>query len=228
MFKKIVLNIPHSSPDGADFVPYSDNEALRQLVNHWTDWFTDELFAPDAALAPYVAVNKFHFSRFLVDVERLVDDPLEKVGQGILYTNYEYLTREINERDRRLLTALYHQYISSFKLEPDTILVDCHSFPSEMAPDIDICTGYNNDYSYPGEAVIAKIESTFANAGYRVGINTPYSNALTPSPGTHYKSVMIEVNKAAYMDETAIMPIPDKFKAVRTCILSVYQNLLGK
>ena len=45
------------------------------------------------------------------------------------------------------------------------------------------------------------IKEYFEKAGYNVGINSPYSNSLTPPSEYEYKSFMIEVNKSIYLDK---------------------------
>ena len=70
----------------------------------------------------------------------------------------------------------------------------CHSFPSHLS-DVDICIGYNEDRSKPCKETIETAVNIFEDAGYKVGINHPYSNSETPDCPFHYKSMMIEVNK---------------------------------
>ena len=79
------------------------------------------------------------------------------------------------------------------------MLLDCHSFPSEMS-DVDICVGYNEDWSKPHKETIELAVSLFEDTGYKVGINEPYSNSETPEYPFAYQSMMLEVNKKAYME----------------------------
>ena len=39
--------------------------------------------------------------------------------------------------------------------EDVTLIVDCHSFPSDIAPDVDVCLGFNEDASRPSRATSA-------------------------------------------------------------------------
>ena len=40
----------------------------------------------------------------------------------------------------------------------------------------------------------------FEENGYAVGINTPYSNSIAPKCRVDYKSMMLEINKKAYLN----------------------------
>lgn len=195
----IVLNIPHSSFDnptqygwGCDIFPH---------MLEWTDWYTDELFQDERCKSVI-----YNHSRFICDVERLLDDPLEKMGQGIIYKRFENATRLVDETMERNLMDSYFKHIEKIRslLTKDSLLIDCHSFPSKLS-NIDICIGYNNDWSKPSNELIGIVASAFREHGYTVGINTPYSNSLSPNTGFIYKSIMIEINKRNYMLEDKII-----------------------
>ena len=144
----------------------------------------------------------FNYSRFLVDVERLEDDPLENEGRGILYSNVDGYQRKYLDRNKcEELLALRKDFLDSIsrELTDTTLLIDCHSFNNEIAKDVDICIGFNEDWSKPDDNVIIGITSIFAAAGYKVKFNNPYSNSITPKSDSLYKSIMIEVNKKLYL-----------------------------
>ena len=103
------------------------------------------------------------------------------------------------------LDRLVHGFISrlSSELIPDSLIIDCHSFPSDLA-DIDICIGYNDDASRPDQEMIDSVARLFDGAGFKVGLNNPYSNSITPKKPIDYKSLMIEVNKRCYMNERTL------------------------
>lgn len=112
------------------------------------------------------------------------------------------------------------------------LLIDCHSFssiPNLLNPyppsDIDICIGYNDDETCPSKDVIDNIVQHFKSCGYRVGINTPFSNSKTFSVPTEYHTVMIEVNKKLYMNEDTLEKI-DSFYRVKHDLQSLYRVLL--
>lgn len=204
--KNIVLNIPHSSTNGIFDKeiggwkpnPYFYNDCVRK----WTDWFTDFIFYQEDENIKSVI---FPYSRFVCDVERLKDDPLEEKGQGIIYTHFNnYYRCELDDEHKAKLYNLWenHQKLLANSLNKDSILIDCHSFPSNMS-DCDICIGYNNDWSYDSN-VVEIIKDEFTKSGYKVYVNSPYSNSITPKTDFEYKSVMIEVNKRVYMDEDLV------------------------
>ena len=104
------------------------------------------------------------------------------------------------EYEAKLLN-LWHSHQARLRdnLCPDALLLDCHSFPSELS-DIDICIGYNEDWSKPNKETIELAVNLFEDNGYKVGINEPYSNSETPVCPFDYHSMMLEVNKKVYME----------------------------
>lgn len=217
--KKIVLNIPHSSINGIfdkeiGKWPYNVH-FYNECVRYHTDWYTDLLFATNN---PNVTGVVFPYSRFVCDVERLENDPLEKIGQGIIYHTFNGYDRHIlSESAEALLQAKrvehYYQLIKALGVD-NNILIDCHSFSNEIAPNVDICIGYNDDWSY-NKDVISIIQSEFTKSGYKVAFNEPYSNSLTPTHLGQYISVMIEVNKRIYMDEKTLLLNPNTRQWIR-------------
>ena len=100
------------------------------------------------------------------------------------------------------LLNLWHNHQERLRnnLCPDALLLDCHSFPSELS-DVDICIGYNEDWSKPNKETIELAVNLFEDCGYKVGINEPYSNSETPDCPFTYQSMMLEVNKKVYMED---------------------------
>lgn len=225
-FKKIVLHIPHSS----DILPagcrWEGN--VRQVLDKWTDWHTDTLFfTTNKKVERFV----YKWSRLYCDVERLVDDPMESIGQGIAYRKIEDCVRELNESE---LNAIYQSYNEAKEIfynmakEPGTLIIDCHSFPAEFSPGIDICIGYNEDDTKPSQQTIDLVVDHFCKEGYSVGINEPYSNSVCASMDpekARVKTIMIEVNKAVYLQKDGITP-GDKFESVNRLISNLYEKLL--
>lgn len=203
--KNIVLNIPHSSNYGIfdeNFGKWSKSPSfINDVVRQWTDWYTDYLFNADN---PEIKKVVFPYSRFVCDAERLENDEMEKIGQGIVYTTFNGYKRTISEEQKQNAIQLWknHQKNLIELINEDTILIDCHSFPSEKE-NVDICIGFNMDWSY-NEEVIQLIRNEFKENGYSVKFNKPYSNSITPETGFKYSSVMIEVNKRVYMDEKTL------------------------
>lgn len=187
----IVLNIPHNS----NILPYNSWEGdIEKYINRWTDWHTKEIFSADGI--PSVVAK---FSRFYVDTERLINDPLESIGQGRFYTNFEECHRTISSEEREEMESYYQEHINTLRstLHEGDLLIDCHSFPSDLS-DVDVCIGYNEDWSKPEQEVIDVITNAFK--GYKIGINEPYSNSISPVCDFKYQSVMIELNKRIYSD----------------------------
>ena len=105
-----------------------------------------------------------------------------------------------------------------------TLIVDCHSFPSDLAPDVDVCIGFNEDASRPDEETLGLVARIFRDAGYSVAFNRPYANALAPA-GYVGHSLMIEVNKRTYMDERTLGK-SDGFERLQAAVRQVYEELL--
>lgn len=200
---KIVLNIPHSSTYGifGELGKWPKNyDFVNNCVNQLTDTYTDFIFQTNNE---NVKSFIFPLSRFVCDVERLINDPLENIGQGIIYTNYKgYKRGELEETIKNELISTYVNYLKNIEneIEDGTILIDCHSFTQAKDDEPDICIGYNDDWSYDNK-IVKIIADEFTNSGYSVKFNYPFSNSITPETEKHnYKSVMIEVNKRVYMD----------------------------
>ena len=229
-YKRIVINEPHASIEGLydEHLGFwdIDEEFFNDVVLKWTDWHTDYLFHGNRIDG--VRTVRFPYSRFIVDAERLWDDPLEREGQGILYTRFGRYVRNIPDENRSNLLGLWHQHQAKLrkKLCPDALLLDCHSFPSELS-DVDICIGYNEDWSKPHRDVIECAVNLFEDHGYKVGVNEPYSNSETPDCPFQYQSMMLEVNKKAYMDEQSLRIRHDhKYKKnVRDLMLHLLSEL---
>ena len=129
--------------------------------------------------------------------------------------------------DTSLLSA-GHQERLRHNLCPDALLLDCHSFPSELS-DIDICIGYNEDWSKPNKKTIELAVNLFEDNGYKVGINEPYSNSETPDCPFEYQSMMLEVNKKAYMEPDSLrIKQPDSKKSNVRDLINILLSELEK
>ncbi len=229
IYNKIVLNVPHSSIEGVfdkQFCGWEKNERFEEdYVLKWTDWYTNIIFEPKCKLKECIDMHIFPLSRFIIDAERLEHDPLETKGQGILYTDFEGFHREIAPEVRDYLMNIYHKYIQQIRnsITDNTLLVDCHSFPPELS-DVDVCLGFNEDWSKPEQQTIDIIIRKFYDAGYKVGVNNPYSNSLSPTCDHSYHSLMIEVNKRIYIGSNHLL-LPDADK-LRKIINELYAILL--
>ncbi len=241
MNNRITLNIPHSSIGGLDEANWNSWEELVRSVNEWTDWHTNIMFRPDRNLFNKDEVKPFvfHKSRFVVDAERLINDDMESIGQGIVYTQFgEHLHRSVTKEEMDALYKEREAYLSKMEqhiIDNDragynNILIDCHSFPS-WCGDVDICIGFNEDFSRPSDEKITQIKRIFERDGYLVGINFPYSNSLQPikdirSLKNGYFSFMIELNKRIYLNEETRALSPNAHKAMET-LSKLYIYLLS-
>lgn len=207
--RNIVLNIPHTSINGVFDPQYGgwphNQYFVNNCLNKWTDWHTDFLFAP-LSKQEGVSTVVFPYSRFVCDVERLENDPLEEKGQGIIYKEFGFHKRNpMNEKQIKRTMRLWKNHRKHLKKHikgENTVLIDCHSFPSDVY-DCDICIGYNNDWSY-NERIVDGITKIFKDRGYSVEFNKPYSNSISPQMPFPYTSIMIEVNKRVYMNEKTL------------------------
>ena len=214
-YTNLLLHIPHSStlfPSISKHSFFDLNSEERLLI----DYYTDNLFVPSQE-SYHIASMVFPYCRLYCDVERLINDPLEKDGLGIAY-HRRIGTSSFNNRSFSSLReafplyADFHAMMSKklVELGDDTLLIDCHSFSNlpnllnSNPPDIDICIGYNDDETCPDKVVTGNIAQYFRSRGYKVGINTPFSNSKTFAVPVEYHSVMIEVNKRLYMNEQTL------------------------
>jgi N-formylglutamate amidohydrolase len=202
----VILHIPHA----VSVMPITYPRLPRSYLDEFTDWGTDDLFHHEAA-DRFV----FNYSRFFVDVERLPDDVLDIRGNGFYYTHTpdgihcyrsksdpEYAQAlEIYEDWHRDLRKAASRNLSMTK---NVAVIDCHSFSDRQAALIhgekdfpDICIGDNGDT--PLAALVAE---GFADHGYTVVKNFPFSNAISPIADENLHCVMIEVNKR--LDYTAL------------------------
>lgn len=218
---KTILNIPHSSPlfpNLNEFRKWNNSEVLKRHIHDWTDWHTIELFSR-SNLTSVV----YPYSRFYMDVERLWNDVLEKQGQGVIYTDFFGMKRIDNKENHK---NEYFEHIKKYQdagLEKNCVLVDCHSFPSFVAKDIDVCIGYNNDESLD-KYIVDMVCGVFEKNGYVVCANFPYANSLTPIKPLNYKSFMIEINKKTYMNEETL-EINSGYKKLYKTLDKIYANL---
>ena len=99
--------------------------------------------------------------------------------------------------------------------------------PSDRRPDI--CIG--TDSFHTSEALRNAFVGSFARAGWTVSVDSPFAGALVPS--AHFETdprvaaVMVEVNRALYMDESTSAPLPNFAEVARQigrcCVRAVFQ-----
>ena len=209
----ILLHIPHAStvlPSEVEFL--LGHEALAYEMDAMTDHHTDRLFD-----LPGARRCVFPVSRLVVDPERFIEDSMESVGMGVVYThtaNGEAL-RAISEIDRmRFINTYYHPHHNALTLLVDDcleqhnqcLIIDCHSFPAQPLPyesDMnrpDICIG--TDAYHTSAELKDCLSKAFEASDYIVAIDSPFCGSIVPLKHYHLdrrvSSVMIEVNRSLY------------------------------
>ena len=226
--ERIVLHIPHSSPVfPKGYGRWS--QGIDEHIVRWTDWFTDWIFCQAAIHDGRIVPVSFPFSRFFCDVERLENDPLESIGQGIVYTEFGKCHRKIKDVERkRLHEEFYKAFMDRLRcnLQPSAFLLDCHSFPSDLS-DIDVCIGFNEDWSRPEDEILFQVKAVFESLGFKTGLNHPYSNSISPVMPFAYPSMMIELNKRTYMRESGELDSA-RTAVVVSSLKSVYGLILDR
>jgi len=242
----VILHIPHSSTRLAladftwDELFCRSRKEIKQDLFRSTDWFTNDLF--DGIICKRVV---FPYSRLLVDVERFVDnarEPMAAEGRGVIYkndTNGERIRHRISPRLRKRLLGLYHEHHTLLGQAVDDalaahgrcLIIDAHSFPDiplevddDQLPDRrDICLGTDSFHTPTVLEIVTG--NSFCDAGFTVAINSPYSGTIVPldhlCETPQVSSIMIEVNRKLYMDETTGKPCChyDAFhKKLRHCL----------
>ena len=228
-YNRIVLNEPHASIEGLYDEKLSgwqiDERFINEVVFRLTDWHTDYLF--HGFRHPNIRTVRFPFSRFIVDAERLWDDPMEDIGQGIIYRYFDGYRRQVPKHHEAELLQLWdgHQRKLRSQLCEGALLLDCHSFPEDIG-DVDICIGFNEDRSKPSKELLELAVNLFEDNGYSVGINYPYSNSEAPICSFTYQSIMLEVNKRVYLERRSayLKTHCDKKRSVREVVNQLLEN----
>lgn len=176
LYTNLVIAIPHSVGEVMD-VDWTVERQVAAFRDRYVDWETDELFSVERSGA---RVIKFPVCRIDVDAERLEHEK-DRIGNcSIISDGRVALTN--SQRNKRLgLWFKYRAELMEAASEGESpIIIDCHSFPNDLASGVDICIGYNEDASKPDAEVIEKVCSIFSDAGYSVVHNRPFSNAIAP------------------------------------------------
>ena len=220
-YTNIVLAVPHAE-GGPSHIDWSKNAEIVAERDRWTDWLTDELFFSHEEGAVMV---RGAVSRFDCDLERLE-------GESDRLCKFRHLAGgmvDVSASVTNRMLAEWFQYraevMEAASLGERPLIIDCHSFPNGLAPDIDVCIGFNDDESRPPQDVLDSLAACFRSAGFSVAFNSPYANALAPV-GYCGHSLMIEVNKHCYL--TAENKKGAHYVKLRNCLRRVYKMLLGR
>ena len=220
----LIFHIPHSKTEIphqflSDFVSI---ELMENEIKLLTDFATDEIFT-----IGNTSKVVFPYSRVFCDVERLDDESevMFKYGRGFYYTktdsgellrentngNKEIIYSDYYLKHHEILTNLVNQKLKDIGF---ALIVDCHSFAdTPFKSDIeqgldrpDFCVG-TDEYHTP-QWLVDMVYLHLTNHGYSVKINYPYVGTIVPME--HYKkndevhSIMIEVNRKLYMDNSNV------------------------
>ena len=131
------------------------------------------------------------------------------------------------------LAALIEETRASFGT---AILIDCHSMPHEAIeahtrpgqPRPEVVLGDRYGVA-AGREVVERVEAAFAGVGLRVARNAPFAGAYVaqaygrPARGVHV--VQVEIDRALYMDEAQIEPLPG-FAAFRGKMAGVVADIV--
>lgn len=249
----VVAHVPHAGtriPATERRALLLDDAGLAHELLVMTDHHTDALFAWVVAQGATALVNQW--SRLVMDPERFEDavqEPMELVGQGVVYTRASdgRALRQGDARARaRLVDELYrpwHRALSTLVDEAlaafDACLVlDCHSFgtvplPSEADQDPgrpDVCVGTDGWHTPPSLA--DALEAALRAEGFVVRRDSPFAGALVPAEhhrrDPRVRAVMLEVRRGLYCDETTGDLLPGwRDVARRLERASVAAGLLG-
>lgn len=212
-----------------------------------TDHFTDRLVAAVVGSAPAAhgahpgtpasaIINDL--SRFVVDVERFDDESeeLNAVGMGVLYTHGSQgqRIRELSDQETPALTAFYSAYSEAMRALTDAalerhgraVIIDVHSYPRHALPyelhgddhRPELCVGFDPEHA--DDALLAAVASAFD--AFEMRPNEPFRGAYVPA--AHYRtdervqSVMLEIRRDCYLDESRLIVDSEAFAAVRTAL----------
>ena len=152
---------------------------------------------------------------------------------------------ELAEAEERI-TRFWHPYHRALRQLLDethtgfgeVVLIDCHSMPHEAIeghgrlgqPRPDVVLGDRFGAAASRE-VMDRVEAAFVRAGLRVARNTPFAGAFIAQsygrPSSRRHVIQVEIDRALYMDEAAIAPLPD-FAAFRDLITGVIAEVTGQ
>jgi len=151
----------------------------------------------------------------------------------------------LSEAEARI-TRCWHPYHRALRELVETtharfgeaLLIDCHSMPHEAIeghtrpgssrPEVVLGDRFG---AAAGREVMDRVEAAFASAGLRVARNTPFAGAfITQSygrPSGRRHVIQVEIDRALYMDEARIAPLPG-FAAFRELLSGVVAEIAGQ
>ena len=223
-YTHLVLGIPHASghPHTAIGASWGGDPEVAKERDRWTDWFTDELFNIDLG---DISDVQTYASLFDCDPERPEGEPDRICRHSLIDGTTD------SASFRNAMLSEWYEYRSNLldcasRGGERPLIVDCHSFPSDIAPEVDVCIGFNDDVTCPADETLAELRRIFTDAGYSVAYNHPYANSIAPADYVGH-SVKIEINKKCYLDRTE-MKKGEGFPKMVSTIHKAYLRLLGR
>ena len=221
----LLVHLPHD----ATVIPPADRRdfllteaELRAESLRLTDAHSAALYAEGLPPEDFVRAE---VSRLVVDVERFADDtqePCARVGMGATYVRTadgRPLRALTPERRAELMARHYWPHHRALDEAAAVrlarfgrcLVLDAHSFPTgplptqlAFGPSPQIGVGTQPGHTPPELRDL--VVGFFGDRGYEVGVDVPFSGAMVPNAcfGCEPRlwSVMIEVRRDLYMDET--------------------------
>jgi N-formylglutamate deformylase len=247
----VILHVPHASReipgDVRDGIVLDDDALAMELIR-MTDSHTDVIAARASELtdaAPWRFVNAW--SRLVVDPERFPDDREEmlSVGMGAVYTATAH-GGTLRRSDPAAALALVQRYFEPYaqalgdlvdarlSAAGTVTIIDVHSFPSvalpyELHADLRrpaICLGVDPFHTPPDLLTAAR--RCFAAFG-PVLENEPFAGSYVPLAhwGTtrDVSSMMVEIRRDLYMDESTGAPRPEAVDALGAALAGLCESV---
>lgn len=249
----VIIHVPHASsiiPDLAlgslEITEKEISQELLAMTDAHTDTFTMDICKSLGDSSPFAFIN--NISRLAVDPERFIgeQEEMNKAGMGAVYTHGSQgqVIRSDNEVVKaRLIEEYYVPYARSMSffvknvlsIHKRAVILDLHSYASVALPyelhqqdeRPEVCLGL--DTFHTPELLKDKAQAIFEKAGYSVGINTPFKGTYVPDEfygkDPTVMSLMMEIRRDTYMDETTGKVKADEYQKMKSAIEEVVKTL---
>lgn len=240
----VILHVPHSSR----FIPeicrpsfVIGPEAVERQLDLLVDSHTDRI----ADAVPLTSRVQHGLVRLVVDVERFPDESEEMnaVGMGVLYTHgaRREQIRRPSADEREALMTYFDAYSRAFAdlvgatlaVHGQATIIDVHSFGTHALPferhgtdrRPQVCLGAD-EFHTPARLVEQAIA---AFAGFETIVNEPFRGSYVPlrfyQCDARVHSLMIEIRRDQYMDETTLEIDPRGFSAIGVGLSRLVESL---
>lgn len=243
----VIIHVPHGgtsipAESRGEFVIRDEelDAEILALTDHAVDAFARAALRQTGGSA---VINRL--SRFVVDVERFPGPEEEKnaVGMGVLYTHgsQRQLVRSIPDDAVAGYMRFFDEYSAvlanlvnlAIARHGRAIIIDVHSYhravlPHELhatEPRPELCVGYEEFHI--DRELRAAVATSFA--GFEQGDNQTFHGSYVPLE--HYRrdervqSVMLEIRRDMYMDETTGKRAAPKVREIGDSLAALVRNL---